>query len=145
MKQFVKALPRDGETFKYLSSKFLCLSEAKRKEEVFVGPDIRKLMKVNNMGNVMNDVKKSACFPFKDVVKKFQGNQKDPDYENIVKNISCNFKNLGCSMSFKLYFLNYHLDYFPEILVQLVKSQVRGFTKISRNWREGIKVDGIQI
>ena len=130
MKQFVKALQKDAETFKYLSSKFLSLSEAKLKDVVFVGPDIRKLMKDNNFENVMNDVERSAWNSFKDVVTKFLGNQKDPDFENIVKNMLCNFKNLGCSMSFKFF-------EFPilitsrKILVQLVKSKVRGFTKIS--------------
>ena len=45
MKQFVKALPKEGETFKYLCGEFLGLSEAKLKEGIFVGPDIRKLMR----------------------------------------------------------------------------------------------------
>ena len=85
MKQFVKTLPKDGETFKYLSSKFPRLSEAKLKEGVFVGPDIRKLMKDNNFENVMNNVESSAWNSFKDVVTKFLGNQKDPDFENIAK------------------------------------------------------------
>ena len=60
MKQLVKALPKDGEIFKYLSSKFPRLSEAKPKEGIFVGPDIRKLMNDNNVENVMNDVERSA-------------------------------------------------------------------------------------
>lgn len=44
MKQFVKALPKDRHCFKYLCQKFPNLSEAKLKEGVFVGPDIRKMM-----------------------------------------------------------------------------------------------------
>lgn len=44
MKQFLKSLPRDGDCFKYLLAKFPGLSEAKIKEGVFVGPDIRRLM-----------------------------------------------------------------------------------------------------
>ena len=87
MKQFVKALPKDGETFKYLSSKFPHLSEAKLKEGVFVGLNIRKLMKDNNFKNVMNNVERSAWNSFKDVVTKFLRNQKDLDFENIVKNV----------------------------------------------------------
>ena len=43
MKQFVKALSKDGECLKYLCNKFSGLSETKLKEHVFVGPDIRKL------------------------------------------------------------------------------------------------------
>ena len=71
MKQFVKALLKDGETFNYLSSKFPCISEAKLKEQVFVGPDIRKLVKDNNFENVMNDVERSAWNSFKDVIQSF--------------------------------------------------------------------------
>ncbi|GBM12446.1 hypothetical protein AVEN_55284-1 [Araneus ventricosus] len=42
MKQFIKSLPKDVECFRYMCSKFPKLSEAKMKEEVFTGPDIRK-------------------------------------------------------------------------------------------------------
>ena len=48
-------------------------------------------------------------------------------------------------MSCKLHFLNSHMDYFPENLGAVSEEQGGGFTKISRKWREGIKVDGIQI
>jgi hypothetical protein len=44
MKQFVKALQRDGHCSKHPCSKFSGLSEAKLKEVIFVGPDIRKLI-----------------------------------------------------------------------------------------------------
>jgi hypothetical protein len=43
MKNFVKAMNRTGSAFKYLAEKFPRLSEAKIKEGVFVGPQIRKL------------------------------------------------------------------------------------------------------
>lgn len=45
MKQFVKALDRTGDYFSCLIAKFPRLSEAKVKERIFVGPQIRKLMK----------------------------------------------------------------------------------------------------
>ncbi len=45
MKQFVKALFKEGECFKCLDNKLPGLSEVKTKEGVFVGPDIRKLFK----------------------------------------------------------------------------------------------------
>jgi hypothetical protein len=43
-KQFKKALHRDGKCFKYLSSKFPGLSEAKLKEGIFVVPILPKLV-----------------------------------------------------------------------------------------------------
>ena len=73
MKQLVKALPKDGETFKYLSSKFSRLSEARLKVGAFVGPDNRKLMKDNNFENVMNGVERTVRNSFKDVITKFPG------------------------------------------------------------------------
>lgn len=45
MKQFVKALNHDGTCFKYLGEKFSGISDAKIKESIFIGPDIRKLIK----------------------------------------------------------------------------------------------------
>jgi hypothetical protein len=44
MKQFVKALPKTGNCFKYLCKMLPHLSDAKLKDGVFVGPDIRKLI-----------------------------------------------------------------------------------------------------
>ena len=44
MKQFFKALPKEGECFRYLCKQFPVLSEAKLKE----GLDIRKLMRDAN-------------------------------------------------------------------------------------------------
>jgi hypothetical protein len=44
MKQFVKALPKVGECFKYLCKLLPGLSDAMLKEGIFVGSDIRKLL-----------------------------------------------------------------------------------------------------
>lgn len=127
MKQFVKALPKDGETFKYLEKKFPGLSEAKLKEGVFVGPDIRKLMKDNQFEKVMKKAEKEAWISFKEVASKFLGNNKDPDYEEIVNKMLKCFKTLGCSMSLKLHFLNSHLSYFPENLGAVSEEQGERF------------------
>ena len=42
IKQFVKALDKEGPAFKFLQSLFPKLSEAKVKAGVFVGPQIKK-------------------------------------------------------------------------------------------------------
>ncbi|CAN2389181.1 hypothetical protein PRIEUP_LOCUS18277 [Pristimantis euphronides] len=76
MKQFAKSLPRDGECFKYLVTKFPSLSEAKLKEGVFVGPDIRRLLADKEFVNTMTDPQKEGWIAFKEVVEKFLGNQR---------------------------------------------------------------------
>jgi hypothetical protein len=45
MKNFVKALNRDGDTFKYWEDKFPRISEAQIKAGIFVGLQIRELFK----------------------------------------------------------------------------------------------------
>ena len=58
MKQFVKALPIEGECFRYLCGQFTDLSEAKVKERIFVGPDIRKPMTDPNFVDNMEQKKR---------------------------------------------------------------------------------------
>ncbi|XP_025156226.1 uncharacterized protein LOC112588983 [Harpegnathos saltator] len=48
MKQFVKALDTDGKSFTYIGRKFPSISDAKLKEGVFDGPQIRTLFKDTN-------------------------------------------------------------------------------------------------
>ena len=45
MKQFVKALNKEGQYFQCIMSQFPELSDAKLKEGIFDGPQIRKLLK----------------------------------------------------------------------------------------------------
>ncbi|GBL75035.1 hypothetical protein AVEN_243825-1 [Araneus ventricosus] len=96
MKQFVKALPKEDECFKYLCDQFPGLSEAKLKEGVFVGPDIRKMMKDDNFETKMETNERKAWESFKLVITSFLGNKKDPNYKSIVEELTKNFKILGC-------------------------------------------------
>lgn len=52
MKQFVKALDKNGKCFQSLLKIFPSLSDAKIKEGVFNGPDIRKVMKSMKFENM---------------------------------------------------------------------------------------------
>ncbi|GBN55524.1 hypothetical protein AVEN_41000-1 [Araneus ventricosus] len=91
MKQFVKALPKEGECFKYLCNQFPCLSEAKLKEGVFMGPDIREIRKDENIETKMETNERKAWESFKLVITSFLGNKKDPNYKSIVEEIIKNF------------------------------------------------------
>jgi hypothetical protein len=94
------------------AKKFSHLSEAKLKEGVFVGPDIRKLMFDEDFLLTMTEVEIKAWIAFKSVAAKFLGNNKDPDYVTIVAYMLEEFKFLGCLMSLKIHFLNSHLVFF---------------------------------
>ncbi|GBN89806.1 hypothetical protein AVEN_67319-1 [Araneus ventricosus] len=127
MKQFVKALPKDGECFKYLCDQYSGLSEAKLKEGVFIGPDIRKIMKDENFEIKMETNERKAWESFKLVTTSFLGNEKDPNYKSNVEETIKNVKILGCSMSLKVHFLDSHLVYFPENLGAVSEEQGERF------------------
>lgn len=127
MKQFVKALSKSGNCLQYLCQKFPHISEEKLKEGIFVGPDIRRLMTDENFLSTMNEVETEAWIAFKNVITKFLGNNRDPDYVVIVENMLKCFKVLGCSMSIKVHFLNAHLDFFPENLGSVSEEQGERF------------------
>ncbi|KYN14527.1 hypothetical protein ALC57_13268 [Trachymyrmex cornetzi] len=91
MKQFTKALNKDGKCFKYLQSKFQNLSDAKIKEGIFVGPDIRTLMKDNKFLSTMTSDEKKAWSSFQSVTENFLGNNRDPNYKTIVSTMLQNF------------------------------------------------------
>lgn len=116
IKNFVKAMDRNGEGFLYLKSIFPRLSEAKLKEGIFVGPDIRKIIKDSNFLLKLNTEEKNAWLSFVDVVKNFLGNKKSPNYEEMVSKLLEDYKALGCNMSLKMHFLHSHLNFFPENL-----------------------------
>jgi hypothetical protein len=60
-------LPKGGECFKYLCKKVPGLSDAKLKEGIFVGPDIRKLLSDDLFETTMKTVEREAWNVFKDV------------------------------------------------------------------------------
>ena len=68
MKQFVKALDKQGLCFKYISETFPHLSAEKVKEGAFTGPQIRMLINDELFITKMNDTEKNAWQSFKDVV-----------------------------------------------------------------------------
>jgi hypothetical protein len=116
MKLFVNALCKEGAAFKYLVQKFTHISDAKLKAGVFVGPDIRELMKDDEFISTMTTVEKNAWSSFVSVVQNFLGNFKSAEYGQLVDNLIRQYETLGCRMSIKLHFLHSHLDYFPSNL-----------------------------
>ena len=106
MKALVKGLDRDRAAYKYLCERFPEISEAKLKEGIFIGPQIRELMKDSEFSSRMASAELQAWNFFVEVVNKFLGNNKPHDYEVLVQQMVTNFRALGCRMSIKLHFLD---------------------------------------
>ena len=87
--------------------------------------------------DTMTKVDEGAWNAFKEGVKKFLGNIKDPLYKETVRNMLDKFKLLGCKMSLKLHFLASHLDYFPPNLGAVSEEQGERFHQDMKDveWR----------
>ncbi|UYV82452.1 hypothetical protein LAZ67_21002222 [Cordylochernes scorpioides] len=115
-KNFVKAMDRNASGFAYLKQKISSISEAKIKEGIFVGPQIRELQQDGNFQNSLNEVEAAAWNSFRNVCKNFLESVKVENYRDIVNDLLLSYKALGCNMSLKIHFLHSHLDFFPDNL-----------------------------
>jgi hypothetical protein len=116
MKNFVKAMNKQSKAFTYLRQMFPRISDAKIKEGVFVGPQIREVMNDSQFDGLLRGAERAAWTAFKNVVCNFLGNNKAPDYAAQVERLLKAYKSMGCNMSLKIHFLHSHLDFFPDNL-----------------------------
>ena len=83
MKNFVKALDKDGQSFRFLQTKFPYVSDAKLHAGVFDGPQIRELMKDSSTDEILTGNEKTARISFKNVCTNFLGKRRNQDYEMV--------------------------------------------------------------
>jgi hypothetical protein len=117
MKNYVKAMSVESEGFLYLKQKFAhSVSVEKLKAGVFVGPQIRDLMRDTVFTSKLNQLELSAWEAFKNVVQNFLGNKKADNYVELVADMLEAYRKMGCRMSLKMHFLHSHLSFFPPNL-----------------------------
>lgn len=127
IKNFVKKLKPGSKSVLYLKQKFPRLSEAKIKEGVFIGPQIKKLMQDAEFDKTLDKVEKIAWKSFKDVVDGFLGNNKAKNYESLIAKMLTSYHKMGCRMSLKIHLLDAHLDIFPDNLGDVSDEQGERF------------------
>ena len=91
MKQFVKALEKDGDCFKYICMKFPGLTIDKLKAGIFDGLQIQKLMNDANFCNFMNPAELSVWTVFTNVSS--WEKQRRPTTKSLLKHYSQVFIN----------------------------------------------------
>ena len=113
MKNFVKALHKNGAAFQHLSTVFPGLSAVKLKEGIFVGPKIREVLKDTDFEDLLNLKELRAWEAFKSVCSGFPGNTRVPDYQACIEKLLKSYEDMGWRMSLKIHFLHSHLNFFP--------------------------------
>jgi hypothetical protein len=114
MKNFVKGMNQEEAAFTYLREKFPRLNEAKLKEGIFIGPQIRDLTKDEYFDKLLQGDRMAAWDSFKFVAKGFLGNRRAQNYEELVNNLLQSYQKLRCNVSLKIHFLHSRSNIFPE-------------------------------
>ncbi|GBM25651.1 hypothetical protein AVEN_82767-1 [Araneus ventricosus] len=116
MEIFVKALDRKGVAFLHLRSKFKHLSDAKVKEGMFIGPQMKAVFRDEEFEKKLSEAEKAAWLALKSVCTHFLGNKEAVNYEDLVGDMVKCFRVIGCNMSLNQQVLDSHLDFFPQNL-----------------------------
>ena len=95
MKNFVKALNKEGEESAFLHEKFPQIREAKITAGVFDGPQIRDLIKDKRLESVLNYVELSEWMSLRSVIANFLGNKRSSQYQKTVDELLENFYKLS--------------------------------------------------
>ena len=135
MKNFVKALHKNGAAFQHLSTVFPGLSAAKLKDGIFVGPQIREVLKDTDFEELLNLKELRAWEAFKSVCSDFLGNTRVPDYQACIEKLLKSYEDMGCRMSLKIHFLHSHLNFFPPNLGTV--SDEHGERFLPRHYEDG--------
>jgi hypothetical protein len=97
IKNFVKALDRNGPAFSFLCEKYPRLSKKKIKG-VFIGPQMRQLFRDPQCDLGLSDDEKAAWNAFQHVATGFLGNVKAINFRKLVEDLITSYEKLGCNM-----------------------------------------------
>ena len=130
MKDFVKAMDREGSGFAFLQT-FPSISMEKIKAGLSNGPQKRELTKGPNG---WRSIEQSWTINSLKIVLKFLENHRSTEYEKEIEEILKSFRHLRARMSVKQHFQLSHLDYVPRIVEIWSKWRVSALTKTFALW-----------
>ena len=86
---------KTGRGSEYLRNKFPNVSDAKIKEGISIGPQIRELMEDKQFDEDLNESERNSWLSFKRICKDFLGNHKAANYQDIVQDLLTSYKAMG--------------------------------------------------
>ena len=105
---------KESEGFDYLRQKFPKIRKAKKKDGIFVGPQITQIFKDQDISTKLNSTNRRGWKAFEKVCSNFTGNEKAENYSETVQKLISSHSAVGCNMSLKLHFLHSLLNFFPD-------------------------------
>ena len=121
VKKFVKAIRSNSDAYSYLKELFPRLSEAKLKEGIFIGPQVRKLIKLTSF----REPEKFAWDGFVLIIHNFLGNNRSQDYREIVSSSIRNFEAIKVRSYAKINIFSFK-NLYPSLPFGLFRNRLRG-------------------
>lgn len=150
MTTFVKVMDTNGAAFTHLREKYGRLKTVEKiRAGIFVGPEIRELMRDRAFEQSLQNNEKAAWMAFKDVCSQFLGSTRAENYREVIARLLNAYKAMGCRMTLKLHFLYSHLDFFPPNLGDVSDEQGERFhqdiadmeSRYSSKWQSAMLSD----
>ena len=136
MKNFVKALHKNGAAFQHFSTVFPGLSAAKLKEGIW------EVLKDTDFEELLNLKELRAWEAFKSVCSGFLGNTRVPDYQACIEKLLKSYEDWGAECHSRFIFSIPTSTSSRQTLEQWVMSMEKDSTKTLRKWRATIKANG---
>jgi len=104
------------------------VSDAKVKEGIFIGPQIREQDK--KFDEDLNETVRHAWLSFKRICKDFLGYRKAANYQDVVQDLLTSYKAMGCNMSLKMQFWSPTWIFSPENLGEVSDERGERFHQV---------------
>ena len=127
IKQFAKKLNPEGDAFQHIRELISKLSEKKIKNGVFVGPQVKQLIKSDSFPEKLSALKTRAWKSFVSVVEDFLGNHKANNFRKIVEELADAYEKMGCRMLLKLHVQHCHIDELKDNMGDYSEEQAERF------------------
>ena len=89
------------------------VGDAKIKEGIFIGPQIRELIQDKQFDEDRNVTEINAWLSCKGICKDFVGNHRVANYQEVAQDLLTSYKAMGCKMSLKNPLSGVPLGFFP--------------------------------
>jgi len=87
-------------------------ARTKIKEGIFADPQVKQVFQDRHFENKLNDAERGVWDAFKKACSNFWEIKKSENYVEIVEDLLFSYLAVGCNMSWKIHFLQSHLDFF---------------------------------
>jgi hypothetical protein len=147
IKIFVKAVDKESEEFVSLRENSPRISGAKKKEGIFVGPQIKQIFEDQTFSTKLNFTERRAWKALENIRRNILGKERPENYSETLQELISSHSAVGCNVPLKLHFLHSLSEFFLKTWkpspMDMAIGSIRVFPKLKRSrWKMESKYAG---